>query len=171
MIFFTSDTHFYHRNIIRYCDRPWCAVEDMNEALIAAWNAKVGPQDHVYHLGDLSFGNVAETSAVLAKLNGKISITLGNHDRKNEFGGRLEILATPFNLTAADYNFVMGHWPLPIIEGATVLHGHCHGKLDEINASKRRVDVGVDSVHGRAAGYAPLSLTEVCSIVKAKEVS
>ena len=55
-IFFTSDTHFDHKNILRFCNRPWETVEEMNQGLIDNWNSVVGPDDIVFHLGDVSFG-------------------------------------------------------------------------------------------------------------------
>ena len=52
-VFFTSDTHFYHGNIIRFCNRPFKDVEMMNETIIANWNNTIGQDDIVFHLGDL----------------------------------------------------------------------------------------------------------------------
>jgi calcineurin-like phosphoesterase family protein len=54
-IWFTSDTHFSHNNIIRYCNRPFSNVEEMDEVLINNWNNKVKQNDDVYHLGDIIF--------------------------------------------------------------------------------------------------------------------
>ena len=54
MIFFTSDHHFYHSNIIKYCQRPFHSVEEMNEEMIRRWNSVVGVDDTVYYLGDFS---------------------------------------------------------------------------------------------------------------------
>ena len=56
-IWFTSDTHFFHNNIIDYCKRPFVNAEEMNEYIIKQWNSVVKPQDEVYHLGDFAFGN------------------------------------------------------------------------------------------------------------------
>ena len=55
-IFAISDTHFGHSNIIKYCDRPFHSVSEMNEKLIDNWNNIVTEQDHIYHLGDVYFG-------------------------------------------------------------------------------------------------------------------
>ena len=52
---FTSDTHFGHNNIIKFCKRPWKTTEEMNEALIERWNSVVKPDDIVFHLGDFAF--------------------------------------------------------------------------------------------------------------------
>jgi len=77
-VFFTSDFHFNHRNIIEYCKRPFTSVAEMNEALIKRFNEIVGPSDTVYILGDLVMGrdlNCAE------RLNGRKFLLMGNHDR------------------------------------------------------------------------------------------
>jgi calcineurin-like phosphoesterase family protein len=78
-VFFTSDQHYGHTNIIRFCARPFADVSAMNEALIARHNAVVGPDDDVWHLGDFVFkGDVAAT---LVRLNGRHRLVAGNHDR------------------------------------------------------------------------------------------
>ena len=82
-VFFTSDTHFYHANIINFCGRPFKNVEVMNETLIANWNSVVGPDDIVFHLGDFCLGGSAEWTNILNRLNGKIYLIVGNHDIKN----------------------------------------------------------------------------------------
>ena len=82
-VFFTSDTHFYHANIINFCKRPFANVETMNEALIENWNAVVGANDIVFHLGDFCFGGSAEWTNILNRLNGRIYLIVGNHDLKN----------------------------------------------------------------------------------------
>ena len=81
MRFFTSDTHFGHQNIIKYANRPFASVSHMNEALIANWNAVVGMDDEVYHLGDVALGPWTEWDKILTRLNGYKILVVGNHDR------------------------------------------------------------------------------------------
>ena len=64
-VFFTSDTHFNHTNIIRFCNRPFKDVSHMNETIISNWNRVVGPEDIVFHLGDFCLGGSAEWVNVL----------------------------------------------------------------------------------------------------------
>lgn len=69
-VFFTSDTHFNHTNIIKFCSRPFKDVSHMNETIISNWNRVVGPDDIVFHLGDFCLGGSAEWINVLNRLNG-----------------------------------------------------------------------------------------------------
>lgn len=89
-----SDTHFGHSNIIRYCRRPYRDAQEMDEDLVRRWNAKVDPDDTVYHLGDVLFsasspvfkrvgGEDKGPRRVLERLNGKIVLIQGNHDRRS----------------------------------------------------------------------------------------
>lgn len=103
-MFFVSDTHFGHGNIIKYCNRPWKSgnrdangdlivtekdVAEMNEAIIANWNSVVGPDDFVWHLGDFALGDRSRIPELVSRLNGRKHIVLGNHDYfhfdKNKF--------------------------------------------------------------------------------------
>lgn len=79
-VFITSDTHFFHTNIIQYCNRPWATVEEMNEGLIERWNSVVGKEDTVIHLGDFGFGGKTRIKGIFDRLNGKIDLIMGNHD-------------------------------------------------------------------------------------------
>lgn len=78
-IWFTSDQHFGHHNIITYCNRPYKSVEEMAEDLIGRYNTLVAPEDIVYHLGDLSM-NFKNAEAVMSRLNGIKHLIPGNHD-------------------------------------------------------------------------------------------
>ena len=80
MIFFTSDQHFDHLNVIKYCDRPFRDISHMNEELIRLHNETVAPEDIVYHLGDFSL-NKRAPEQVLYRLNGEHHLAAaGNHD-------------------------------------------------------------------------------------------
>lgn len=86
-IFITSDTHFHHENIIKYCDRPFKSAEEMDEALVEKWNSVVRPQDKVYHLGDVYFPkrkDVKYCDWFLSRLNGTKRLILGNHDNAKD---------------------------------------------------------------------------------------
>lgn len=89
-VFFTSDTHFNHTNIIQYCQRPFKSTDEMNEAMIDNWNSVVGEDDTVFHLGDFCLGGAEEWNKILNRLNGRIYLILGNHDLKNIRQGFIE---------------------------------------------------------------------------------
>ena len=87
---FTSDHHWGHANIIRFCERPWWKnqlhpaepdVDAMNEALITLWNETVSPGDEVYYLGDFAMGKIKETLPIIGILHGNVHLQPGNHDR------------------------------------------------------------------------------------------
>ena len=79
MIYFTADVHFGHANIIKMCGRPYENIEEMNEALIASWNARVCGNDTVYIVGDMFF-RCNDAESILKRLKGKKRLIIGNHD-------------------------------------------------------------------------------------------
>lgn len=79
MIFFSSDHHFYHKNIIKYCNRPFETVEEMNEEMVKRWNEVVAKEDIVYYLGDFSLA-IRPVELFLNRLNGTKILMAGNHD-------------------------------------------------------------------------------------------
>lgn len=81
----TSDSHLFHANIIKYCDRPFPNVDEMHRHIIDSWNAVVKPDEIVIHLGDyICGGSFDQIKEITEELNGfKILIT-GNHDRKGK---------------------------------------------------------------------------------------
>ncbi len=86
----TSDTHWWHRNVIDYCDRPFRTldghpdVELMNDTMIHGWNNCVDPTDTVFHMGDVSWGSSEKIEEVVRQLNGHKVLILGNHDKKTK---------------------------------------------------------------------------------------
>ena len=82
-IFFISDPHFGHQNIIKYCDRPFKTTDEMNEFIVNRWNCFVKKDDIVFILGDIAFGGAGLFDQIMPKLNGQKYLILGNHDYKN----------------------------------------------------------------------------------------
>lgn len=176
-IFFTSDTHFSHKNIIKYCNRPYDTVDDMNKILTENWNSVVGEEDIVYHLGDFSFANPFTTAEIRKKLNGHIRLVAGNHDwsiQKTrwicEIGMNEVYYPTPSTPLIID-GFMLNHFPYtgdhteedrfdkhrpiqnPHLKKQWLLHGHVHEKW---RIKDRMFNVGVD-VHD----YKPISLNQI----------
>ena len=106
-IFFTADQHFYHTNIIKYCNRPFDTFEQMNDSIRANHNDLVTDNDIVIHLGDISAGlqgRVKELSDIVKSLNGKHYLIRGNHDHL----GTDEYIKMGF--TAVSEYLEMGDW-------------------------------------------------------------
>lgn len=82
--FYIADTHFFHENVIKFDNRPFSSMEEMNEKLISNWNNVVRNEDTVYILGDFIWSkpNSDEYKNIISHLNGWKVIVLGNHDPK-----------------------------------------------------------------------------------------
>ena len=118
--FFTSDTHFNHANIIKFCNRPFKDVEQMNEVIIANWNSVIGKDDTVFHLGDFCLGGATEWTKILDRLNGKIYLIMGNHDLKNirqGFISRFEHVAMQMRIEIGKKRIYLCHYPFLCFEG------------------------------------------------------
>lgn len=167
--FFVSDTHFGHERIISLCNRPFSSVDEMNEEMIARWNATVKPEDIVYHLGDVALGKIAESLPLIGRLNGYKILVPGNHDRI--FSGEKEKQRVRFlpeymkvfqgirpeimSMNLDGYDVVLSHFPYsgdshgedrhadkrPKDEGMPLIHGHVH---DAWKFNGRQFNVGVD---------------------------
>jgi calcineurin-like phosphoesterase family protein len=173
MIFFTSDNHFYHTNVIRYCNRPFTSVEEMNEALINNWNSKVSPNDHIYVLGDHSF---YDSKGICSQLNGTKTLIVGDHDKGFDVNSFIENtylkILTEHNVPANvksyfkpnNLSITLCHWCMRTWRKSHYnswhLYAHSHGKLEPIGKSW---DVGVDNNN-----FYPLSLLEVIDIMKVR---
>lgn len=165
MIYFTSDTHYWHKTAIEYCRRPFATVEEMNEAMIERWNSRVKPDDSVYHLGDVCFAGKEKAHAILKRLNGQKFLIRGNHDKafSDQWLSKYFTWVKDFYTLKVDdglvcQRIVLCHYALrtweKIHHGAWHLFGHSHGTMKMIiNPS---MDVGVD-----CHNYFPISYDEV----------
>lgn len=159
--FFTSDTHFFHENVIKFCNRPYESVEQMNQALIANWNKVVAHEDHVWFLGDFSFGKIPETEGILYRLNGIKHLITVNHDRKGRCQGldwskHFVDQHDYYRLKIGNNKFVLCHFPFSSWErGYINLHGHWHSTPADYHSKWMQHDVGVDMNN-----YTPLVLED-----------
>ena len=133
MDFYISDTHFGHASIIGLCERPFDSVEEMDHALIANWNARVGPDDDVWHLGDFAYRSGKTCKSYLSRLNGRIHLIVGNHDHDTLLRqpDALEMLASCnhacFRVDDQHRRIWMCHYPLAEPPKRTwALYGHVH---------------------------------------------
>ena len=136
--FFAGDTHFGHANIIKYCARPFASVQEMNHEMMLRWNAVVGSEDTVYHLGDFALRKPSEAPELLSKLNGARKILIrGNHDRNAR-----QMLEVGFDEVHEKLEW--NGWMLqhhPIATNRKLLCGHIHEKWKRIGWV---INVGVD---------------------------
>jgi len=142
--FFTSDIHFGHKNIIRFCNRPFKTLKDMHESIIRNWNSIVTDADRVFVVGDVFLCDPAEAKNYLDELNGYKILIKGNHDRSEK-----TMLWAGFDEYHYDYTYEMRdgrralvqHYPLPellIKEHDILIHGHIH-HLPQMRGNKINV--------------------------------
>lgn len=147
MIYFTSDTHFFHDNIIGYCDRPFLNTQMMNEVLIERWNRVVKPEDTIYHLGDFSMGVKENIPVILERLNGYKILIRGNHDRSAEYmkqSGFNEVHEKMFLNTEYGMMF-LAHIPTPNGHWAETAKYHLCGHVHDLWIKKESmINVGTD---------------------------
>jgi calcineurin-like phosphoesterase family protein len=145
-VFFTSDTHFGDRRALRFDRRPFAGLAEHDEALVERWNEVVGAQDEVWHLGDFALGPPPERiSALLASLNGRKHLIVGNNDGAATRDAGWTSVAHYAEIVVEGRPLVLCHYPFRTWngtgKGAINLHGHSHGRLRPI---ARQYDVGVD---------------------------
>ncbi len=174
-LFFTSDHHFGHENIIRYCNRPFKNADEMNTELIKRWNEKIPEDADVYHLGDFALCPPDQLDEILRQLNGRIHLIIGNHENaalnaKRGFKWKKEY----FELKVEDaeckngvQRIVLFHYAMRVwrssFRGTWHLYGHSHGTLPDLENSLS-FDIGVDSHN-----FYPLSYDEVKAIMQQKK--
>lgn len=170
-IWFTSDSHFFHENILKFTGndgeriRPeWSSADEMNWDMVERWNAVVKPQDKVWHLGDVAFKTVekaGELDALLANLHGHKRMLVGNHDNLQS-----EVLRRHFEKIElwkgfSKQGFTCSHIPLrldSLRDGAVNVHGHIH---QNIMAEKGYVNVCVE-----VRNFTPVHMDEVIADVR-----
>ena len=172
-LFFTSDTHFDHTNIIKFCNRPYETVDEMNNDLVERWNSKVTSDDTVFHLGDFCFAGSAEWKNWRNKLNGNIILIRGNHDRKmsKSMETLFDGVYSQLQLKIDGQDVYLNHYPFLTYAGCWrtnptwQLFGHVHsGMLSSEGKDMSRLemlfpyqyDVGVDNNN-----FTPISWEDV----------
>lgn len=166
MIYFISDTHFCHNNIIKYCNRNFKDTNEMNETIISNWNNIISKDDIVYHLGDFCLSNDIEIQNIFNRLNGNKILIRGNHDRKSvkfyENMGFKVLTHAPIILD--EYKLMLSHIPLPdtkIKSGYINLHGHIHNKKINEDYPKNYSDSKHINLSVDVTNYKPISLNEI----------
>lgn len=152
MIFFTSDTHFSDPRVLRIDRRPFGSLTEHDAALVDNWNAVVGPEDEVWHLGDFTR---RDADGFLARLNGRKHLIIGNNDDEATLSAPGWASVQHYaELTLNGSLLILCHYPFRtwnrMGNKSINLHGHSHGRLKPLT---RQYDVGVD-----ARNYHPVPL-------------
>ena len=169
-VYFTSDTHFGHENIIRYCNRPFRNAEEMNAELIRRWRETVPEDGIVFHLGDFAHGNARLWNDILSALTGRKYLILGNHDMKalrQGYMGRFEHVAQQMTIRVGGQAIILNHNPFLCYGGSYrdvwQLFGHVHSGLASHTGLDHprlkmlfplQYDVGVDNNDFRPVSFA-----------------
>lgn len=178
-VWFTSDTHFHHRQIIRLSHRPFGSVDEMNRELIKKWNETIPKDGIVFHLGDFCMGSYQQWDNILSQLNGRIYLILGNHDMQyfmSRFKNRIERVTQQMTIHVGDQIIILNHNPFLCYGGESKnvwqLFGHVHSgplSIEGFDLPRlkmlfpRQYDVGVDN-----NCFRPVSFAEVKAKIKAQ---
>ena len=178
-LWFTSDTHFNHANILKFTNRPFENVTEHDEALIKNWNGRVGVNDTVFHLGDFCFGDDEEWNYVIDRLKGKIVLVIGNHDMRNrrkDFMNRFAMVTPQLKIKIEKQKIYLNHFPFLCFSGEDhgtwQLFGHIHTNpynhnvMDELRKGilqPTQYDVGVDN-----NDFTPVSYRKIQEIISNK---
>ena len=156
---FTADEHYGHTNIIRFCNRPFTDVKEMNEVLIRNHNEVVQDKDLVYHIGDFALLTYRDAIEIRAQLRGRHVFIRGSHDRWSN-----DVLPYLWEGKIEDQYIVLCHYAMRVWPrshyGSWQLYGHSHGKL---NPANRQYDVGVDNNN-----FYPVSFSQIKAIMETK---
>ena len=173
-IWYASDHHFDHAKIIEYQTRPFSSLEEMNETMIARWNEVVKPQDHVWHLGDLTTHRKIHTIKyrILDRLNGHKRLLMGNHDLDTcehylEFFEKVQASHVHDNML---FTHIPVH-PESLGRFRANVHGHTHGNsykpatrykwVNGVQDKTRPYDTPYINCCVEACDYRPISLEEL----------
>lgn len=168
MIFFISDTHFGHNNIIEFSNRPYNNIEEMNKDFIERWNSKVkNNKDIVYVLGDMFF-RADNEEYILSQLNGEKHLIVGNHDgswmTKFDANKYFKSINTLLETSIGHVGASLCHYPLVTWKHQKktyMIHGHIHNETEFdfwplIYSNPRILNAGVD-----VNGFEPVTLEEL----------
>jgi calcineurin-like phosphoesterase family protein len=159
-IFLISDTHFGHKNILSFAERPFVDLKEMEEKLISNWNSAVGKNDTIYHLGDFSFEKFDETKRIFDQLNGIKHLILGNHDRRSSrtYWRRVGFDIVSGNPILIRKKYLLSHEPIVYNIGDFInIHGHTHaGNHRPFDSANVHINVSVEAIN-----YKPIEIGEL----------
>lgn len=167
-VWFISDTHFWHHNIIKYCNRPFADVAEMNTAMMTNWKSKVKQGDLTIHVGDVMFGgerNISQMNEWLAYIPGEVILIAGNHDfhdrkQKHLYNLNVSQVFRTIDFTHDGMSFRIQHYPMSqpeldeFVSGGYNIHGHIHNKL--VENSSQHINACVEHHN-----YGPVTLQDL----------
>lgn len=163
-VFVTSDTHFNHKNIMKYCNRSFKDVQEMNDILVKNWNKTVKQNDKVYFLGDMAFRNKKQNIDYwLSQLNGTVYFIKGNHDRDSKIT-LANIIKEGYKINHNGYEFLLMHYPYskPSNWNGWIIHGHLHNhdlvNYPYINKKQKTINISTELTN-----YTPVNLNDIIS--------
>lgn len=153
---YISDNHWNHNNVLKFEDRPYETIEEMNQCMIKTWNKYIQPEDTVHHLGDFCFGGYNRWISILEQLNGNITLYKGNHDEskvikrllKEGYLQDVHVVGDSFKIrspkTNTKYILTLTHYPMEIGNRPRLFNvsAHIHS---EPSSYYNQLNVGVDS--------------------------
>lgn len=172
---FASDSHFKHKNILKYTERGklWDSIDDMNEGLISNWNEVVKPHMTTFLIGDFAFATKAQIRNFRSRLNGKIVLIMGNHDQDHHSDlpvDAFDEVHSYLEIVVDKRPIILFHYPIEswrdMHHGTWHLHGHCHGSLKPRD-NLLRMDVGIDC----HPNYRPFVMSEIEAYMQTKTFS
>jgi len=167
-VYFIADTHFGHKNIIKFCERPYETVDEMDKDLIARWNSAINKNDVVFHLGDFAFySNKAKVIDIIEQLNGTICLIKGNHDNfsDNFYRNHFDAVYNYFEYKHNRIRYKLFHYPIEEWANGIHFHGHSHGNISRAIVPKvNRLDVGIDAFPD-IYKYAPVNIRTLLDMI------
>jgi calcineurin-like phosphoesterase family protein len=183
-IWFTSDHHFGHANIIKYYNRPYNSVAHMNTLMEAAWNSVVEPEDLVYYLGDFAM-QPKMVAEILPRLKGRKILIAGNHDKCHSGAEKwvdhyltagFRSIHRQLDMEIANENVLLQHFPYrneadpaqkhygsrPVDRGRWLIHGHVHNRWKVL---RKQINVSVEPWN-----FEPVSLETIAALIQAGPV-
>ena len=153
MNYYISDLHIGHENILRFDNRPFADVNEMNNKIIENWNARVRSDDTVYILGDFIWAKESEWPSIVGSLGGNKVLIRGNHDPKQFSASTKRMFQEITDLKEikdSGKHVVMCHYPIPFFRAsfastAFMLYGHVHQTIEYEYIAKLRREVKANS--------------------------
>lgn len=180
----TSDLHFWHKNICKYCNRPFETVEQMNEGIIDRYNSVVSEDDTVFILGDLGFCGIEKLRPLISQLKGHIIVIQGNHDSDKVIKTLLEegLIEECHKLLHVivegdeeypNQELTLCHFPMidwyNKEKGCWMIHGHQHQLPETPSCSIKHWDVGLDKNNLVPINFEQLKINITKQFLQTKE--